>query len=135
MSERGRTAEEAFSEVKDVLRYTLQYQEGKYSSSVRDDCERLKSEGFELAEFRNTWANEEYKGINSRWRIPDSGQLFEVQFHTEASFTAKQKTHTAYEQLRTLPPDHEQVYELRAYQREVTAKIPVPPDAPELSAS
>jgi hypothetical protein len=135
MSERGLTAEQAFSELKDAIRYTFQYPEGTYASGVRADCERLKREGFELAEFRNTWTNEEYKGINSRWRIPGSEQLFEVQFHTEASFTAKQETHTAYKQLRTLPPDHEQVYELRAYQREVTAKIPVPRDAVGLSAS
>lgn len=78
------------------------------------------------------WADAEYKGINSRWRVSEN-QMFEVQFHTEASFTAKQETHGAYERLRTLPPDHEEVHELRAYQREITAKVPIPPGAPELS--
>jgi hypothetical protein len=133
MSERGRTADQAFAEIKDVIRYTLQYPDNKYSQGVRTDIARLKDAGFEPAEFRNTWTDPEYKGINSRWRVPENGQLFEIQFHTQASFEAKQQTHAAYERLRTLPPDHEEVYELHAYQREVTAKIPIPPGAPEVS--
>ena len=42
----------------------------------------LQDQGFELEVRRNSWDNDEYKGINSRWRDPASGQLFEVQFHT-----------------------------------------------------
>lgn len=133
MTERGRTPEEAFAEVKDAIRYTFGYPEDKYSDGVRADVDRLKQAGFELSEFRNAWAEPEYKGINSRWRIPETGQLFEVQFHTEASFAAKQETHGAYERLRTLPPDHEDVYDLRAYQREVSAKISIPPAASKLA--
>ncbi len=44
---------------------------------------------------------EQYKGINSRWRVPASRQIFEVQFHTYASFEAKQETHGAYEKMRS----------------------------------
>ena len=133
MSERGRTAEQAFAEIKDAIRYTLQYPDDKYSQGVRADIARLKDAGFEPAEFRNMWTDPEYNGINSRWSVPENGQLFEVQFHTQASFEAKQETHAAYERLRTLPSDHEEVYKLHAYQREVTAKIPIPPGAPEVS--
>ncbi len=133
MAERGRTADQAFAEIKDAIRYTFQYPDDKYSQGVRADIERLKQAGFELAEFRNTWTDPEYKGINSRWRVPQNGQLFEVQFHTQASFEAKQVTHSAYERLRVLPEDHDEVYNLRAYQREVTAKIPVPREAAEVS--
>lgn len=132
MSERGRTADQAFTEIKDAIRYTFCYPDDKYAEGVRADVNRLKDEGFELAEFRNTWINEEYKGINSRWQIPESSQLFEVQFHTETSFAVKQETHEAYERLRTLPPDHEEVHELRVYQRQVSGKIPIPAGATEL---
>lgn len=59
----------------------------------------------------------------------------EVQFHTRSSFEAKQETHAAYERLRVLPEDHEEVHALRAYQQEVTATIPVPPQAPEVTVS
>lgn len=38
-----------------------------------------------------------------------AGQLFEVQFHTQASLDAKEETRAAYERLRTLPPDHAEV--------------------------
>jgi hypothetical protein len=129
----GVTAEQAFANVKDAIRYTLQYPDDKYSDGVRADIERIKAEGFELVEFRNSWTHEEYKGINSRWRVPENAQLFEIQFHTQASFEAKQQTHAAYERLRVLPDDHEEVHELRAYQRQLCARIPVPPDAPEVS--
>ena len=96
------------------------------------DVERIKAEGFELVELRNSWGNEEYKGINSRWRLAENTQLFEVQFHTHASFEGKQETHDAFERLRTLPEDDVEVFALRAHQREVTAKIPVPPGAAEI---
>ena len=70
------------------------------------------------------------KGDNSRWRVPESGQFFEVQFHTQASLDAKEETHGAYEQIRSLPDDDAEVGRLHAYQREVTAKVPIPPGAP-----
>ena len=133
MKKWGVTAEQAFANVKDAIRYTLQYPSDKYSHGVRADIERIKAEGFELVEFRNSWTREEYKGINSRWRVPENAQLFEIQFHTQASFEAKEETHKAYERLRVLPDDHEEVHELRAYQRHVCARIPVPPDAPDVS--
>jgi hypothetical protein len=128
----GVTAEKAFANVKDAIRYTFEYPEDKYAHDVPADVDRIKGEGFELVEFRNSWRSEEYKGINSRWRLAENSQLFEVQFHTHASFEAKQETHAAYERLRTLPEDHEDVHELRGFQREVTAKIPVPPGAEEI---
>ena len=133
MKKWGVTAEQAFANVKDAIRYTLQYPSDKYSHGVRADIERIKAEGFELVEFRNSWTHEEYKGINSRWQVPENAQLFEIQFHTQASFEAKEETHKAYKRLRVLPDDHEEVHELRAYQRHVCTRIPVPPDAPDVS--
>jgi hypothetical protein len=128
----GVTPDQAFSNVKDAIRYTFQYPEERYAEGVLGDIERLKSEGFQLTECRNSWAGVEYKGINSRWRVPESGQLFEVQFHTPASFTAKQQTHGAYERLRTLPEDHEDVLKLQAFQREVTTTIAIPREARDI---
>jgi hypothetical protein len=133
MQKRGVTAEEAFAAIKDTIRYTFCYPDDAYAGGVRADCARLKDAGFELADFRNSWTHGEYKGINSRWRVPENGQLFEVQFHTQASFEAKENTHTAYERLRILPTSHAEVRELRAYQRGVTAKIPIPPEAPDVA--
>jgi hypothetical protein len=129
---KGLSAAQVLADMKDAIRYTFQYPQDQYTAGVQADVQRLKNEGAEYADSRNTWTSEQYKGINSWWRDSDSGQLFEVQFHTQASFDAKQETHTAYERLRKLPDDSGEVRELRAYQREVNAKIPIPPGAPDI---
>lgn len=132
MTERARTAEEAFATVKDAIRYTFQYTEDRYANGVVTDCERLKAAGFEPVDRKNSWTAEEYKGINSRWRDPGSGQLFEVQFHTRASFDAKQETHAAYEKLRSPETPKAEQDRLAAYQREISARIPIPPSAADI---
>lgn len=121
------TAEKAFSLVKDPIRYTFGYPEEQYSEGVGADCGRLKDQGFELVELRNLWENDQYKGINSRWQVPGSGQVFEVQFHTEASFEAKQETHWAYEKLRSPSTSGSEQDELVEYQRRITDRVHVPP--------
>jgi len=132
VEERGHSVEEALGMVKDAIRYTFCYSEDRYTAGVYADCGRLADAGFEPFDRRNSWEHDEYKGINSRWRTPDSGQLFEVQFHTETSLAAKEETHDAYKQLRTLRKDDTEVGRFRAYQREVTAKVPVPPGAADI---
>ena len=123
------TPDDALASVKDAIRYTFQYTEDRYTEGVESDVDRLKAAGFEQVELRNSWEHEEYKGINSRWRVPENGQLFEVQFHTGISFEAKQLTHPAYERLRNpLTPKGERD-ELRDFQRQVCTYIPIPPDA------
>jgi len=123
------TPAEAVSLVPDAIRYTLQYREARYIQGVREDIERLKGQGFELRKLRNSWSEEEYKGINSQWIDPGSGQRFEVQFHTRSSFEAKQLTHVAYERLRTQQADEFEKMVLKAFQRKVSAEVPVPPYA------
>jgi hypothetical protein len=132
MQKKGLSAEQAFADMKDAIRYTFRYPEDKYTASVPADAQRLKDQGAEFVDSRNTWTSEQYKGINSWWREGNSGQLFEVQFHTQASLDSKEETHAAYERLRTLPDDIEEVRDLRAYQREVNAKVPIPPGAPDI---
>jgi hypothetical protein len=131
MQKKGLKAEEALANVKDSVRYTFEYSEDGYTRGVYADCDRLQGAGYEFVERRNSWAYDEYKGINSRWRAPANGQLFEVQFHTQASREAKEETHWAYEKLRVgSSPQNQQ--ELQQYQREVTARVPVPPGAPDI---
>jgi len=127
------TPAEAFAGVKDAMRYTLQYAEDKYAAGAAADCERLKATGFEFVGLRNTWDREEYKGINSWWREPVSGLLLEVQFHTQASYEAKQLTHAAYERIRNPGTSDDEVERLRASQREVFGRVPAPPGAADIS--
>ena len=116
----------------DAIRYTFEYREARYTQGVWTDVERLKGEGFELHNLWNAWSKDQYKGINSQWIDPESGQRFEVQFHTRISFEAKQLTHPAYEQLRTRQPDKFEQMVLEAFQKKVSADVPVPPGASDI---
>src|SRR5580704_14301940 len=126
------SAEEAVSVVSDTIRYTFQYREARYTQGVWTDLERLKGEGFRLHQLKNSWSDEEYKGINSQWIEPDTGQRFEVQFHTRTSFEAKQLTHDAYERLRTQQADEFEKIVLKAFQRKVSAEVPIPAGAADI---
>jgi hypothetical protein len=128
----GRSPEQAVSQVPDAIRYTFQYGEARYTQGVQTDIGRLKEQGFELHKLKNSWSEEQYKGINSQWIEPDTGQRFEVQFHTRISFEAKQLTHGAYERLRTGQPDKFEQMVLEAFQKKVTADIPVPPGSTDI---
>jgi hypothetical protein len=125
----GRSPEQAVSHVPDAIRYTFQYREFRYTQGVQADIARLKDQGFKLDKLNNSWSADQYKGINSQWTEPDTGQRFEVQFHTRISFEAKQLTHGAYERLRTRQPDKFEQMVLKAFQAKVTAEVPVPPGA------
>ena len=125
------SADEALSIVPDAIRYTLQYEEeARYTRGVRADITQLRDQGFKLEKFTNYWSDDQYKGINSQWIDLDTGRRFEVQFHTRISYEAKQLTHAAYERLRSEPkPDEFEQMVLEAFQRKVTAEVPVPPGA------
>jgi hypothetical protein len=133
----GFSAKEAVSEVSDTIRFTFKYPEDRYTQGVWADITRLMSHGFEQDERKNSWTKEQYKGINSQWIEPDSGQRFEVQFHTRISLEAKELTHKAYERIRTGQIDEFEKMVLKAFQRKVSAEVPIPrgaediPDYPE----
>ena len=88
--------------------------------------------GFKLEKLENSWSSDQYKGINSQWTEPDTGQRFEVQFHTRISFEAKQLTRPAYERNRTEQADALEELVLEAFQRKVTAEVPVPRGAADI---
>ena len=128
----GESADVLASRIHDGIRYTFEYDEQDYMIGTEETEATLSSSGYELITRKPSWDSPDYKGVNSQWRDPDSGLLFEIQFHTHASWEAKQKTHLAYERLadpRTRPEERER---LDAYQKEITASVPVPPGALEI---
>jgi hypothetical protein len=133
IEEKNRTPSEAVSLIPDTIRYTFQYNQANYTQGVWADIERLKNQGFELCKLKNSWSKEEYQGINSQWIEPDSGQRFEVQFHTRISFEAKQLTHDAYERLRSGQLDEFEKMVLKAFQRKVSADVPAPLGATDIA--
>ncbi|MGD0706291.1 MAG: hypothetical protein ABSA02_41235, partial [Trebonia sp.] len=128
---KGHTPEEALARIPDVVRFTYEYGETTYAAGVQKDLQRVEAKGFTQIERRNTWDDDQYKGINSRWRDPESGVMFEVQFHTQASFEAKELTHKAYERIRSItdqtPDADREAAELKEFQRGVNSMIPIPP--------
>jgi hypothetical protein len=129
---KGRTAEDALANLKDPIRYTFQYTDTRYTAGVNADIERLKAAGFALVELRNSWGSADYKGINSRWRTAEDGQLFEVQFHTRVSFEVKQLTHHAYEQLRVASITKAEQVELVNFQQRANGYVSIPERAHDI---
>src|SRR5215471_11261026 len=132
VQERDHSPEDAVSLVPDTIRYTFQYREVRYTQGVFTDIGRLKEQGFELHSLWNAWSDDQYKGINSQWIERDTGQRFEVQFHTRISFEAKQLTHDAYERLRSKQADVFEELVLEAFQKKVAGEVPVPPGAADI---
>jgi hypothetical protein len=127
------TPRQALAGVPDAVRFTFCYSDEHYTPGVCADLDRLSACGFELAKpLKNSWPSDQYKGINTQWREPGTGQLFEVQFHTRASFEAKQLSHAAYERIRNPQTPDAELDELKDFQRQISAKIPVPPGALEI---
>jgi hypothetical protein len=121
------TSEQALEGVPDAVRFTLEYSDDRYTDGVRRDVDRLKTEGFDLVKLKNLWTKEQYKGINTQWRMPETGARFEVQFHTPTSLEAKELTHKAYERLRNPATSGTEEVRLEDYQRRVNQQIQLPP--------
>ena len=121
----GLTIRQALEIVPDPVRFTFTYGPERYADGVLTDVDRLKAEGFELVKLKNLWAEEQYKGINSQWRRPETGLRVEVQFHTPESLEAKELTHEAYERIRASAPPAERV-DLEHFQRTVNALLVTP---------
>jgi hypothetical protein len=128
------TPRQALSAVPDSIRFTLSYSDERYTAAVTADLSRLTACGCELAKpLKNSWEGDQYKGINTQWREPTTAQLFEVQFHTQASYEAKQLSHAAYERIRNPQTSDAELPELEDFQRKVCAKIPIPPGATDIA--
>jgi hypothetical protein len=130
---KGRTVAEAMTLIPDAIRYTFCYHEADYSRHVLEDIALMQQRHSGLVRLRNFWPGNQYKGISSLWRHRGTGQLFEVQFHTEVSFDAMVFTaELPYARLRSAQTCAQEESELEAFQREVYASVPVPPGAPDI---
>ncbi|MFI6055060.1 ATP nucleotide 3'-pyrophosphokinase [Streptomyces violascens] len=131
----GQEVNEALAEIKDSVRYTLQWPDGRYAQGVTVASEVLSAWGNGSTKWSNTWARGKgYKAINSAWRELSSQHVFEVQFHTPASKNAQEVTHKLYEEQRLPTTSPERARELQAQQDTIFAAVPVPPGADRLTA-
>jgi hypothetical protein len=127
---KGKPVDRALSEVKDSVRYTMKFSPNEYAHGAEDAIARMKSAGFSPVEIKNSWPNESgYRGINSVWHDPETGHLFEMQFHTEASLAAKEGTHPIYDFERLPGLDGGVRDTLGGLQENVFSRVPTPPGA------
>jgi hypothetical protein len=126
------TATQALSIVPDPVRFTYTYGPDRYADGVLADVQHLKETGLEEVKLKNLWSDEQYKGINSQWRRPETGLRIEVQFHTPASLEAKELTHKAYERIRSTVTSPTERNELESFQRRVNALLDTPPGTTEI---
>ena len=120
-------SEAVIKEVPDAIRYTFCFESEAYTDGYWDIKQRLEARGHQMIYSRNHWRDDpHYKGINTRWTTED-GVHFEVQFHSQESFHAKQQlTHGSYERIRSRLTDRSERRELEAYQREICGWIAAP---------
>jgi len=128
----GITVRQALGEVPDAVRFTFRYSAERYSEGVLVDVNRLKNEGFELIKLKNLWHTDQYKGVNSQWRIPETGTRFEMQFHTPESLDAKEVTHEAYERIRSKTAVPTEERDLENFQRRVNGFVSTPPGTDQI---
>ena len=122
----GVTVRQALDKIADGVRFTLEYSSERYAKGVLADVDRIKAEGFQLIKLKNLWNADQYKGVNSQWRAPETGTRCEIQFHTAESLEAKELTHGAYERTRSKSSPPEEVQELEDFQRRANALLVTP---------
>jgi hypothetical protein len=128
MRARGYSADDAAAQVNDALRFTITYQDESLTGSVERALDRLRGQGYEVVEVKNSWvAGNRYKGINVDLQAPD-GLRFELQLHTPESWQLKQQTHGLYEVVRD--PGYPLALRQRAHEELVrlSAQLEHPPD-------
>src|SRR6266540_3392336 len=129
----AQTVAAALAMMRDAVRYTVGIPDSRYASGAQAAVDALSEGGYDPVKLTNSWGEPGgYRGINSFWRDPETGQVFELQLHTPASFEAKSAMHDALDQpIRTPtdPTDPAELVRLRARLDEVFALVPVPDGA------
>ena len=125
----GADPSELAAGIADGIRYTVIFDLDYYTAGVAAGHAQLTDAGYARIETKPSWDSDQYKGVNSQWREPSAGVMFEVQFHTEESWDAKQKTHAAYERIQEPGTSVEEVERLRDYQRWISAQVRIPQGA------
>lgn len=100
---------EASTQIKDVLRYTIVNSENHFAEGYFLAVEELNKKGYNIKRVKNTFfEGEVYKGINTLL-CDKKGNMFELQFHTQDSYELKVgKLHKLYEKYRKLDIESEE---------------------------
>ena len=127
------TIETKARDINDYLRYTFVFSDENYVFGFKSSLQKLKQNNFTVPENKiwNAWKNigtlfdKGYRGINITI-FSSQGQIFELQFHTEASFKLKTETHFFYEELRIRKTARERKNEIVQKLLKVAQAVSVP---------
>lgn len=123
----GRPLPELLARAQDAVRYTVVFNDASYTRGVSVLAAMLERRGFHnLMPPNNAWFSGRYRGINSSWLDPATGAVFELQFHTPASWRITRQTHPMYEEFRLPQTPPERKAELSARIADAYREAPVP---------
>jgi hypothetical protein len=130
------SADDIAAGIHDAVRYTVVAEDARYADATLDTLRRMQDDGFQtVKEAKFNWGPDAgYKGTNSTWRDPQTGQTFEVQIHTPDSLAAKEATHPLYKQARILLEGSAQRLAIEARQAEIFRQVSRPPGTAELAS-
>jgi len=106
MLEDGLTEEEAAARINDVNRYTMLFNGDTYVEQVKAVQSQLSEMGYVKYDnkYKNYWKEgDDYDGYNTVMVNEETGQRFELQFHTYESIAIKARSHEIYAELRSMP--------------------------------
>ncbi len=131
----GETVGQALAKIDDSVHYTMQWRDADYTAGVAIASATLSAWGNDSVRWTNTWGRTSgFKGIDSTWSAPRSGQRFEIRFLTPAGSRAQKASHRLCTEQRLPGTSRERARELRMRQNAVFAAVPVPAGAEELTA-
>jgi hypothetical protein len=101
--------EQAASEMNDLNRYTVVLPSDTFVEQTLKAQAALEEAGFEPydAKAKNYFTpGDDYDGYNTVYWDQNTGERFELQFHTEETAVLKEEAHLIYNEWRELPTDH-----------------------------
>lgn len=127
--------EESFDSLIDIIRYTQITEHDDIFKTAQNTISELQKKGFFLDRvknyYKNPYSNTGYKGLHLGFISPQ-GQLFELQIHSEKSYSVKQQGHDLYERMRAISTPIEKKEEIKVLINKIHSSVKNPPGYTEL---
>lgn len=123
--------------INDVLRYTMLVEIESYTSDCLKILQMLERKNYQISKIWNAWLPFKtrldfgYRGVNTTLNS-SRNQIFELQFHTLESYTAKVANHFLYDEMRLQTTDNNRRKQLRQNQIEKVANLKFPPNIEDI---
>ncbi|WP_175413688.1 XopAD/skwp family type III secretion system effector [Brenneria rubrifaciens] len=129
--------EQAVAHINDALRYSVVLPHHAFVEAYRQVVVALEDEGHELLQRKNYFArwNMPFRSINVSLREAESGQRWEIQFHTGETFPLKARYHDVYKDQQRLSRQGQTSETVKARMNEALQafrRVPVPAGCEEI---